>query len=556
LSKNISQLSHRQGLENNLFENITDLTADSKSQQIKQKAKEFLLGEAVIYGSTSFYDFIQGENANKKAYVCNGTSCICAGTQAQLTESLKVVIAEDEIGHVCCLGRCHENAAFQIAGNNYSGDDIESLQAIIAKNQLSQEELPCYCTLKKPILTNCINNIAPYYELLTQLDAESSADIVLQQIIDSGVRGRGGAGFPAGIKWQSCMTAVGEEKYIVCNADEGDPGAFTDRYLLQQNPHTVLFGMMIAGWLCKAQYGVLYIRDEYPQAIQACAKAIEDLQQLSLRFKSAWSFNFKIIRGAGAYICGEETALLNSIEGQRPVVSVRPPFPTIEGLFGRPTIVNNVETFASIHFILKNGSDVFKALGSEKSTGTKLISLDSCVKKPGVYEVEMGTPLSDVVYKLGGGFSKPIKALHIGGPLGGLVPINKIDDLSIDFESFQQQGFLLGHGSIIGIPEQLPMIEYLAHLFEFTAEESCGKCFPCRLGATRGKEMLQNAIQKQQLINRELLDDLLETMQEGSLCALGGGVPLPIRNALEWFSEELEPWFEATTKKSYGERIL
>ncbi len=555
MSKNISQISYRQGLENNLFESLTDLSSPTKQQAIKQKAHDFLVGEAVIYGSRSFYDFIEGDNANKKAYVCNGSSCLCAGSQAKVLETLQQSFKPDQIGHVCCLGRCHENSAFQIDGNNYSGSDLDSIKDIIAKKSSSSEQLHCDSLLAQPVLTQPIKEIQPYYQLLQRLESNASADDIVTRVINSGLRGRGGAGFPAGIKWQSCMSAEGDEKYIVCNADEGDPGAFTDRYLLQHNPHSVLFGMLVAGWLCQARYGVLYIRDEYPAAIAACKQAITDFNQLNLNFNNDWRFNFKIIRGAGAYICGEETALLNSIEGQRPMVSVRPPFPTVEGLFGRPTILNNVETFASIHYILDKDAEHFKQLGTDKSSGTKLLSLDSCVNKPGVYEVEMGTSLDKVIYQLAGGFSKPIKALHIGGPLGGIVPLSKISDLSIDFESFEEQGFLLGHGSIIGIPESYPLIDYLAHLFEFTAEESCGKCFPCRLGATRGKEMFYNSIHNKQLINRELLDDLLDTMEQGSLCALGGGVPLPIKNSLEWFAEELEPWFENTTAQ-FGERIL
>ncbi len=554
MSKNISQLSHRQGLDNNLFEALSK-SPSTTSEALKLKAKEFLVGEAVVYGSTSFYDFIQGENANKRAYICNGTSCLCANSQQQIQQALSEHLSSDEIGHVCCLGRCHENGAFQINGDNFSGNDYLDLEKILTKQKKPREILPVYSNLDTPILTTAVNKISEHYQLLEKIISTSSAEEIINNITTSNLRGRGGAGFPAGVKWQSCMDAKGDEKYIVCNADEGDPGAFTDRYLLQENPHQVLFGMLVAAWLCKANYGVLYIRDEYPKAIIATEKAITEFNQLSFSFKRDWNFSFKIVRGAGAYICGEETALLNSIEGQRPIVSVRPPFPTEQGLFGRPTILNNVETFASIHFVLDKGGDFYKQLGTEKSCGTKLLSLDSSFNKPGVYEVEMGESLEKILITFAGGFSKPIKALHIGGPLGGIVPISEIKSLSIDFESFAEQGFLLGHGSIIGIPESMPMIDYLQHLFAFTAEESCGKCFPCRLGATRGKEMIQSAIQKKQLLDRTLLNDLLETMEEGSLCALGGGVPLPVRNALQWFEQELAPFFEASHQLK-GERII
>ncbi|MEI6490061.1 MAG: NADH-ubiquinone oxidoreductase-F iron-sulfur binding region domain-containing protein, partial [Bacteroidota bacterium] len=249
------------------------------------------------------------------------------------------------------------------------------------------------------------------------------------------------------------------------------------------------------------------------------------------------------IRAQGAYICGEETALLSSIEGQRPEVRVRPPYPTQQGLFNKPTVVNNVETLACIPFIIKNGGAKFAEIGRGKSTGTKLVSLDGFFNKPGIYEVDMGTPLSVVLNELGGGFKSAIKALHIGGPLGGLVPVDKINDLTIDFESFNQNGFLLGHASVVCIPESYPIIKYIEHLFQFTAHESCGKCFPCRLGSTRGYELVNKAMNSDYKIDRELFTDLITTMEIGSLCALGGGLPLPIRNAMQYFNDELKGYF-------------
>ncbi len=536
MSKNVSALSRRKGLENNLFETITK---SKNSEQKKQIAKDFLIGDAIVLGTASFYDFIEGDNANKKAYVCNGSSCLCAGTQPEVVARLLENYAQDDIGHVACLGRCHENSSFQINGQNYSGEDIHHLNDIISQSSKSNENYSVVSLCEDPILTKEIGDVNRYYQLFSDICQNGTKEEMLQTIIDSGLRGRGGAGFPAGIKWQACRNADGEQKYIVCNADEGDPGAFTDRYLLEQRPHSVLFGMFIAGYLTGANTGVLYIRDEYPDSIIACEAAIKEFEKQSL----SYAFQFKIIRGAGAYICGEETALLRSIEGQRPVVSTRPPFPVTQGLFNQPTVLNNVETFASIHWILKNGAEAFNARGNRKSTGTKLLSLDSAFHTPGVYEVDMNTSLRKVI-DTAGGFKKAIKALHIGGPLGGLVPITKVDELTIDFESFAENGFLLGHASIIGIPESMPLIEYMEHLFEFTAEESCGKCFPCRLGATRGKEMIRYAIDGKHKIQRELLHDLLETMEQGSLCALGGGVPLPLKNILEHFYDEIEKYFE------------
>ena len=258
---------------------------------------------------------------------------------------------------------------------------------------------------------------------------------------------------------------------------------------------------------------------------------------------SGFSFNIKIIKAQGAYICGEETALINSIEGQRPEVRIRPPYPTQKGLFNKPTAVNNVETLAVLPFILANRGEHHASIGSEKSKGTKLMCLDSFFNNPGLYEVEMGTPLSKVVYDLGGGFKKPVKAMQIGGPLGGIVPVEKIEDLTVDFETFHKHGFLLGHASVVCIPEDFPMVKYLEHLMDFASYESCGKCFPCRLGTKRGQELLTKAITSDYQIDKTLFYDLLDTLENGSLCAHGGGIPLPVKNAMHYFEEELKEYF-------------
>jgi NADH:ubiquinone oxidoreductase subunit F (NADH-binding) len=555
MSKNISQLSKRKGLENNLFNKIVgDEPKPLKAEDKKALAEEFLLGEATIQGSASFYDMTKDEAADIKIRVCNGSSCLCADTQSNVSAKLAEHFAPEQIGHITCLGRCHDNKAFYYQGENYSGDDIQNIDSILNGSHCLKEDsyqaeslLNASLGFNEPVLMAEINDVEEFYAPLNQLIASQQDESTLQQVIDSNLRGRGGAGFPTGIKWKSCRDTVAEEKYIVCNADEGDPGAYSDRYLLEQQAERVLYGMLLAGWLCGAQWGVLYIRAEYPQAIRNTENAIKKLRQLGMLGQSlnqqGFQFDFKIVKGAGAYICGEETALIRSIEGQRPVVSVRPPFPTVSGLFECPTVVNNVESFAFMPWIIEHGGKAFSQIGTERSTGTKLVSLDSAFNRPGIYEVAMGTPLQDVIEQGGQGFSQPIKAMHIGGPLGGLVPSGHKEKLNVDFESFQSQGFLLGHASVVGIPESMPLIDYLHHLFEFTADESCGKCFPCRLGATRGKEMLAGAKAGKKL-NRELLDDLLETLQLGSLCALGGGLPLPIQNALAHFPEELQAYFE------------
>lgn len=548
MSKNLSELSGRKGLTNNLFEKIGNAaqeTGTPSTETLEKLANEFLIGKGNTYGTASFYDFTKEENKGKKVYICNGSACVCAGKQDEVKTKLEKHFNSDEIGHMTCLGRCYENSAFYYNGKNYSGDDINEIKNILTTHH--PKPLPRYnVKATNGNLTAPFDGFDKHYSLLKNALKKSPAEL-LNEIKKSNIRGRGGAGFPMAFKWEACKNEKSNTKFIICNADEGDPGAYSDRYLLEKQPHSVLFGMMIAGYITGAEWGVLYIRAEYPEAVEIVQAAIDELRAAKLLgkniAKSTFNFDFKIIKAQGAYICGEETALINSIEGQRPEVRTRPPFPTQQGLFNKPTIVNNVETLAAVYAIIKNGGDAYAKLGTEKSKGTKLVCLDSFFKNPGIYEVEMGTPLDIVVNKLGGGFKSPVKAMQIGGPLGGIVPISKIKDLSIDFESFAQNGFLLGHASIVCIPTDFSMMKYIEHLFDFASYESCGKCFPCRLGTKRGHELATKAINENYKIDRELFNDLLTTLQQGSLCAHGGGIPLPVRNALDYFNDELKPYF-------------
>ncbi|MBL0049735.1 MAG: NAD(P)H-dependent oxidoreductase subunit E [Bacteroidetes bacterium] len=549
MSKNISELSGRKGLHNNLFEELGIAAAQTGSPNLEQLEKirqEFLVGKSTVFGAVSFYDFLKPENKGKKVYVCNGSACMLAGTQEDLHKKLEAQFDANEIGEMCCLGRCHENNAFHHAGKNYSGNDIDTISKIKEKNYLSREKYTVGY-YGNPILTSETGSIKEFYQTFKNCLTQSPADL-LSELKASGLRGRGGAGFSMAFKIESCKNAVSDSKFIVCNADEGDPGAYSDRYILENRPHALLQGMLLAGYLAGANFGVLYIRGEYPESVEIIATEIEALRNEKLLGEnilgSGFNFEFKVIKAQGAYICGEETALLSSIEGQRPEVRVRPPYPTQQGLFNKPTVVNNVETLANLPFIFKNGGKAFAVIGTAKSSGTKLISLDGNFNSPGIYEVDMGTPLSVVVHEMGGGFKHPVKAMHIGGPLGGLVPVSKIEKLTIDFDSFAKEGFLLGHASIVCIPENYPLIKYIEHLFKFTAHESCGKCFPCRLGSTRGYELVEKAQLEAYKIDKSLMLDLLETMESGSLCALGGGLPLPIKNALQYFESELAVYFK------------
>lgn len=548
MSKNLSYLAGRKGVTKTLFEELGEAarTSGSPSQEkMEALRKEFLVGKANVYGTATFYDFLKPENQGKKVYVCNGSACLCAGTQPAVRNKLEKHFAPDEIGEMCCLGRCHENSAFYYEGNNYSGKAIDQV-GTIRQSKAPISDTYAIASRGAGILTRKFPGITAYAKLLGDALKKDPAEL-LAELKASGLKGRGGAGFPMAIKLETCRNTPAEQRFIVCNADEGDPGAYSDRYLMEHQPHSLLLGMILAGRMADATVGVIYLRAEYPESIRAVESALKELEKHQMTGEnilgSAFSYRFKLIKAQGAYICGEETALLSSIEGQRPEVRVRPPFPAQQGLFNLPTVVNNVETLANLPYIIEYGGKAFASVGTAKSTGTKLLSLDGFFRKPGIYEVDMGTPLQAVAEELAGGFREPVKALHIGGPLGGLVPLSKMSDLTVDFESFAQNGFLLGHASIVCIPERFPLIKYIEHLFAFTAHESCGKCFPCRLGSTRGQEMLAKAQEGSYKVDRVLFDDLLETLTIGSLCMLGGGLPLPVKNALHYFPEELQPYF-------------
>jgi len=551
MSKNIRHLTGRKGIEANLFNKMGELAQETgtlTNEELERLSDEFLIGNANAFGTATFYDFMKPENKGKKAYICNGSACLCAGTQEQVQLDLEKHLDPSEIGHMTCLGRCHENGAFQYKGKNYSAKSSIDISQIIKYGLIKHEDNYSVKSCCAETLTSEFEGL-DFLKNLIEKTLKRTPEECLAEIQKSQIRGRGGAGFPMGIKLKSAKDTSADIRYVVCNADEGDPGAYSDRYLMERQPYMVLFGMLAAGYTIGSNWGILYIRAEYPDSSVIIQEAIYKFKELGLSGEnilgSGFDFHFKIIRAQGSYICGEETALLSSIEGQRPEVRIRPPYPTQEGLFGKPTVVNNVETLAALYYIFKTSGKEYAKLGTEKSKGTKLISLDGFFHNPGIYEVEMGTSLDIVINELGGGFNAPVKAFHTGGPLGGIVPVHKIKDLSIDFESFANEGFLLGHATIVCIPEEFPMIEYLEHLFEFTSVESCGKCFPCRLGSKRGQELLTKArTEENYLIDKELFNDLLDTLEQGSLCALGGGLPLPVKNALMYFEDELKEYFK------------
>ena len=544
MSKNISNLSGRIGLKNNLFKKISENVLSNSPKDIKEIAKEYNLGVSTLHGAESFYEFLRPAHREKKAFVCNGSACMCAGTQEKLKETLKEKLGKDKVGEMFCLGHCYENNAFHYDGENYAGKDIEKIDQILKGEKINQDKFfsKSFATTSF-LMDDKLSSISQVKDQLTKFLKTDKKDII-KSLLDSNLTGRGGAGFPTGMKWDFCSKAISEKKYVVCNADEGDSGAFSDRYLLEDQPLKVLFGMIICGYVIGSNEGVLYIRGEYPKSIEAINGCINELKNSGLLGENIlgtnFSFDLNICIGQGAYICGEETALIASIEGRRAEVDVRPPFPVTEGLYKKPTVVNNVETLAAASGILINGADKFSAIGNKKSAGTKLVCLDSFFNKPGVYEIDMGTPMSKIFNEIGGGYKEEIKAFQIGGPLGGVVPMDEINNLNLDFQEFTKKGFMLGHASVVSIPKDFPMIEYIHHLFEFSAEESCGKCFPGRLGSYRGKEMFDQAKKKTAKIPLKLLNELLVTMQKGCLCALCGAIPTPIMNILKYFGDEMK----------------
>jgi NADH-quinone oxidoreductase subunit F len=544
VSKNISNLSGRIGLKDNLFKKISENSLSSSPKDIKDIAKEYNLGVSTLHGAESFYEFLRPSHRKKKAFVCNGSACMCAGTQEKLKETLKSKLGDDKVGEMFCLGHCYENKAFHYDGENYAGNDIEKIDQIIKGEKIDQDKYFSKSFASTSFLMDdklsTIEKFKDHLDVVLKKDKKE----IIQSLLNSNLTGRGGAGFPTGMKWDFCSKAPGDKKYVICNADEGDSGAFSDRYLLEDQPLKVIFGMVMCGYVIGSNEGVLYIRGEYPKSIEAINGCINQLKQDGLLGENIlgtnFSFDLNICIGQGAYICGEETALIASIEGRRAEVDVRPPFPVTEGLYKKPTVVNNVETLAAAAGILLNGAEKFSAIGNKKSAGTKLVCLDSFFNNPGIYEIEMGTPMKKIFEEIGGGYKEPVKAFQIGGPLGGVVPLSEIDNLNLDFQEFTAKGFMLGHASVVSIPKDFPMTEYIHHLFEFSAEESCGKCFPGRLGSYRGKEMFDQFKNKTAKIPLKLLNELLVTMQKGCLCALCGAIPTPIMNILKYFGDEMK----------------
>lgn len=371
---------------------------------------------------------------------------------------------------------------------------------------------------------------------------ELGSEGIVEEIKKSGLRGRGGAGFPTGLKWEFCKKAKGKPKYLICNADEGDPGAFMNRSLMEGDPFAMLEGMVIAAYAIGSNNGYIYIRAEYPLAIERLKIAIKQMSNLGFLgkniFDTGFSFDIKLKEGAGAFVCGEETALIASVEGKRGMPRSRPPFPATSGLNGNPTNINNVETLATVPNILRKGADWYTNFGTKKSKGTKTFALVGKVRRTGLIEVPMGTTLRKIIYDIGGGTIKPFKAVQTGGPSGGCLS-KEFLDLPVDYESLTQAGSIMGSGGLIVMDEHTCMVDVAKYFLKFTSKESCGKCVPCRVGTTKILEILEKiTIGKGETSDLETLEELAHTVKNSSLCGLGQTAPNPVLTTLKYFRDE------------------
>jgi NADH:ubiquinone oxidoreductase subunit F (NADH-binding)/NADH:ubiquinone oxidoreductase subunit E len=542
---------------------------------IERIAQEFHLPRAHVRATAKFYEELSHSTPAKRVVkLCNGEACRCAGYESA-AETLRERLGVAEMGgtnaagvrleHVTCLGYCGLGPNAMLDGLPVSLAGPGGLDRVVAwategrDPGWAEPSNPCYAPpAGKPNvlmrrLTGDATSLAAAraagaYAALEKAVRGMTPEQVIREIKTSQIRGRGGAGFPAGIKLDTVRNAgaPGERKFVVVNGDEGDAGSYIDKELFERDPHGQLEGVLIAAYATGAREAIIYIRFEYPRAIAVIKRAIEEARGAGLvgapLFGSEFACEIRVVQGQGAYICGEETSLLRSIEGVPAIVSYKPPFPAEKGLWGCPTAVNNVETIHNFPWIIERGGAAYAALGVDRSRGTKLVSLNTRVKRPGLYEVELGTTLREVIFGLAGGMEdgQRFRAVQVGGPLGGIFP-ERLLDTALDFEAMAKAGGMLGHAGIVVYSEADDLIEIGRALMHFCAVESCGKCFPCRIGAVRGTElfdqMLETGVTDARL---SLLRELCDTMEIGSLCALGGMIPIPIRNLVQFFPEEFE----------------
>ncbi|MEE1171775.1 MAG: NADH-quinone oxidoreductase subunit NuoF [Ruminococcus sp.] len=512
--------------------------------------------------------------------VCGGTGCTSSNSLKiveKLKEEIKAKGLEKEVNVITtgCFGLCALGPIMVVypEGSFYSMVKVEDIPEIVEEHLLkgrivtrllyqetveedtikSLNKTAFYAKQKRVALRNCgvidPEKIDDYiavdgYAALGKVLTEMTPEQVIQTILDSGLRGRGGAGFPTGLKWKFAAANDADQKYVCCNADEGDPGAFMDRSVLEGDPHAVLEAMAIAGYAIGASKGYIYVRAEYPIAVKRLQIAIEQAHEYGLLgddiFSTGFNFDIQLRLGAGAFVCGEETSLMTSIEGKRGEPRPRPPFPAVKGLYKKPTILNNVETYANIAQIILNGADWFASMGTEKSKGTKVFALGGKINHTGLVEIPMGTTLREIVFEIGGGIpnGKKFKAAQTGGPSGGCIPEEHLD-VPIDYDNLIAIGSMMGSGGLIVMDEDNCMVDVAKFFLEFTVDESCGKCTPCRIGTKRLLEMLEKITKGQGTM--EMLDEMEELcyyIKANSLCGLGQTAPNPVLSTLRYFKDE------------------
>lgn len=512
--------------------------------------------------------------------VCGGTGCTSSNSLQiveRLQEEIKAQGLEKEVNVITtgCFGLCALGPIMVVypEGSFYSMVKVEDIPEIVEEHLLkgrivtrllyqetveddtikSLNKTAFYEKQKRVALRNCgvidPEKIDDYiaqdgYAALGKVLTEMKPEEVIQTILDSGLRGRGGAGFPTGLKWKFAAANDADQKYVCCNADEGDPGAFMDRSVLEGDPHTVIEAMAIAGYAIGASKGYIYVRAEYPIAVKRLQIAIDQAHEYGLLgkdiFGTGFDFDLQLRLGAGAFVCGEETSLMTSIEGKRGEPRPRPPFPAVKGLYKKPTILNNVETYANITQIILNGPEWFASMGTEKSKGTKVFALGGKIEHTGLVEVPMGTTLREIVEEIGGGIpnGKKFKAAQTGGPSGGCIPAEHLD-IPIDYDNLLEIGSMMGSGGLIVMDETTCMVDIAKFFLEFTVDESCGKCTPCRIGTKRLLEMLDKITKGQGTL--EMIDEMEELcyfIKANSLCGLGQTAPNPVLSTLRYFKDE------------------
>lgn len=532
-------------------------------------------------------------NQRMQLLICGGTGCTSARSEelkAELDRKLAERGIEDiTVTMVGCFGFCGEGPIVKVQPDNVfyvkvAPEDVDELiESHVLKGRIverllfidprsgkriqNHHDMAFYEKQHRVAVRKCglidPENIREYiaydgYKALAQVLTKWTRDDVVQCIKDSGLRGRGGGGFPTGLKWELTKKSESDKKFMICNADEGDPGAFMDRSILEGDPHAVIEAMAIGGYAVGADTGIVYIRAEYPLAIHRLQVALEQAREYGFLgkniFETDFSFDVQIKLGAGAFVCGEETALIHSVEGERGEPTRKPPYPAQSGYLGKPTNVNNVETYANIPEIILNGAEWYSSMGTEKSKGTKVFALAGKVNNVGLVEVPMGTTLREMIYDIGGGVpnGKKFKAVQIGGPSGGV--ITEVDlNTPIDYESLKASGSMMGSGGMIVMDEDNDMVEIAKFYLEFTQEESCGKCTPCRLGTKRVYEMLDDLIElRGSEETLEKLQLLCMNIKQTALCGLGQTAPNPVLSTMKYFPEEFDRYARRLVKNAYS----